>query len=206
MEQKIILEQLPIPEQYKGREIIAEQHRACEGREQYKQALRVAIGRLKDVNNWHKITGMKFAEFNLMDASGEHIMHVEPQVGMHFRVNISGPATSSGEGYDWVKIVQVEDFKEGDYEGSYITVQPSDNPTASDNHTAHFYDAASSSTFMVVGKYPELSALVIDRNVSVNKNNESLGDEVRNALFGGAGMVAFSKMQWQMLSDGLVAE
>src|SRR3954454_23202596 len=68
----------------------------------------IARKRLQYVHNWGKITGKLSADFQLTDDKGNEADRFA-QLGDHFRIDITGPGSSAGEGYDWAR---VEDIKE----------------------------------------------------------------------------------------------
>ena len=201
-----LLEILALPAQYTGKEIIVESRVETADTATQRKLLETAIMKLKDVNNWHRIMEQPFATFQLTDSNGADLTSGTPEPGMHFKIDIAGPGSSAGQGFDWVKIVRATDFEHEDYTGSFITVQPSDNPTSSDNHTAHFYEASSSSTFLVFSDKSGVCSMVVDRNIAVNTDNGSVADSLRNTIFGGVGKAAFSKIQWKLLADALLGK
>lgn len=201
-----LLKILALPAQYKGKEIIVESRVDTTDTAMQQQLLQTAILKLKDVNKWHRIMGQPFATFQLTDSNGTELKGDSPQSGMHFRIDIAGPGSSAGQGFDWVRVVRTLDFEQNNYNGTFITVQPSDNPTSSDNHTAHFYEASSSSTFLVYSDSTGVCAMVIDRNIAVNTDNGSIADSLRNTIFGGVGKAAFSKIQWKLLADAFLGK
>lgn len=48
--------------------------------------------------------------------------------------------------------------------------------------------------------------MVYDKNVKVNKQAETSLDQIRNAVVGTAGILLFSKIQWKMLTKGLLGK
>jgi hypothetical protein len=201
-----LLNIIDLPTQYKGKEIIAESEQTCASEAAADTLFRKALRKLKDVNNWHKFVTKPFAVFRLTSADGTALSAPSPEPGMRFKIDISGPGSDAGDGYDWAEVKSVEDFHHQHYEGCCITVCPTDNPLSSKHNTAHFYDETSSSTFIVAKCKTKNSvcALVVDRNIEVNHDNDSVVDSVRNNIVGVMGKIAFSKMQWELLANALL--
>ncbi len=60
-----------------------------------------------DVNNWENISkGIIKAAFKLCDSYGNEVERL-PQEGDYFKIDIPGPGSVDGEGYDWVKIENI---------------------------------------------------------------------------------------------------
>jgi len=64
------------------------------------------------------------------------------------RIDIAGPVSKAGNGYDWVRIEQITELS-GGTGAVAIRLRPAANPCASSDHIAHFYVAAATSTFIV---------------------------------------------------------
>ncbi len=66
----------------------------------------LACERLKNINNWNKYCAVAMADTLLTDKNGVPARG-EPQVGDYIRIDIPGPGTESGDGYDWVQIEEI---------------------------------------------------------------------------------------------------
>lgn len=62
-----------------------------------------AKNRLMDVNRWQDFTSLLLANFQLTDLFGKPLAG-PMQEGNLFKINIPGPGTSSGQGFDWVYV------------------------------------------------------------------------------------------------------
>ena len=194
-----------VPEQYAGKAIDAESSIELNDIEEAKTFFSLVKKRLQDVNNWHELAGNLSATFQLVNKTGEKI-HRSIQEGDYFKIDIPGPGTESGEGYDWVRIEKIEDFSTPDIESFALRVRPASNPQNHNNKEAvsHFYSPESTSSFTVTREKNRITAAIYDRNTKTNKETESLTDKVRDAVIGTAGRLGFSKIQWKALADGLV--
>jgi hypothetical protein len=159
--------------------------------------------RLQNVNRWKDYAGNISATFQLVDQLGAEVNRTV-QKGDYFKIDIPGPGTESGEGYDWVQVEEVENTETPDGERFGLRVRPTDNPQNSKKDVAHFYSEESTSSFLVERKGNKITASVHDRNTKPNPDAEGAIDKIRDAVVGTAGVAAFSKVQWKNLTDGLL--
>lgn len=143
------------------------------------------------------------AEFQLVDKSGAEVQRTV-QKGDYFKIDIPGPGTVSGDGYDWVQVEEVENTTTPEGERFGFRVRPTDNPKNDKPDVAHFYSEESTSSFLVERKGNKIIASVHDRNTKPNPDAGDTIDKIRDAVVGAAGVAAFSKVQWKNLTDGLL--
>lgn len=160
--------------------------------------------RLQNVNQWKDIAGTLSATFRLVDEKGAEVQR-KAQKGDYLKIDIPGPGTNSGEGYDWVRIEEVESTFLPDGERFAFRVRPTDNPQNRKEDVAHFYSKESTSSFVVERHNHKVTASVHDRNTKPNTDAEETSDRIRDAVVGAAGVASFSKIQWKKLTDGLVS-
>lgn len=163
----------------------------------------VAKQRLLDVNNWHSIAGGASAKFQLVDADGNEVQRLA-QKGDYFRIDIPGPGTKAGDGYDWVKVEELTETDNEHEQSIGLRVRPTSNPFNKSDETAHFYSDKATSNFIVTRENNVINALVVDRNVEPNKDASSVTDKLRDAAVGVGAVSIFSRIQWQHLANGLV--
>jgi len=98
--------------------------------EESRERFRRARARLLDVNHWHDFAGPLSASFTLTDGTGRELNH-PAQEGDHIRINLPGPGSKTGDGYDWVAIEQIEDKTTSSGKTAYVAirVRPSVNPS-----------------------------------------------------------------------------
>ncbi|HEY9176726.1 MAG TPA: hypothetical protein VIN07_03505 [Flavipsychrobacter sp.] len=190
-----------IPPQEEGTEIKAEESRDFDNTDAAKAAYENAKQRLLRVNGWHDL-GLR-AEFQLVNVRGEEVDGPASK-GLYFRIDIPGPGTIAGDGYDWVCVVQIAEYNSPDIQSIALQVKPAPNPTEPEPETTHFYSDKSTSTFTVTREGNKLTAAVYDRNIEPNTESERIPDKLRNAVIGTAGMTIFSKLEWEDLAYGLV--
>jgi hypothetical protein len=162
-----------------------------------------AKARLLSVNNWHFISGITSGRFQLMNASGEKL---ERNVELHdyIRIDIPGPGSTEGDGYDWVLVEAMKEVNEGAFQSIGFRVRPTKNPLGSSNEIAHFYTSDATSTFMVTLEENKVTATIIDRNLKPNDESQKMIDRIRHTTVGAGAIGLFSKLQWKNLADALV--
>jgi hypothetical protein len=160
--------------------------------------------RLLDVNRWHEFSGEELALFMLTDTTGTQVPG-PAQEGHYIKIDIPGPGTKKGDGFDWVIIEEVKEERSGSAESLALRVRPTDDPTSEGHDTTHFYSNESTSTFIITQDQLTVSAGVYDRNLEANGESDNLFDKVRNAIVGFVGKKAFSALQWKVFTEGLLA-
>lgn len=193
-----------VPDQQTGKAIDAESSVKLNNLEEAKAFFNVVKFRLQDVNNWHKFAGNISAVFKLVNKDGVEVQR-NAQKGDYFKIDIPGPGSVSGDGYDWVQIEEVESTSTPDVESFAFRVRPAQNPQKNNGDIAHFYSPESTSSFTVTREKNKVTAAIYDRNTRQNKEADSITGKVRDAVVGTAGTIAFSKIQWQILIDGLLS-
>lgn len=192
-----------IPEQNTGKAIDAESHLALGDDVEAKDFFEQAKKRLQHVNQWEDYAGNLSASFQLIDGNGNEVQRAA-QRGDYFKIDIPGPGSESGKGYDWVQIEDVVNKTTDEGEIFGFRVRPTDNPKSEKEDVAHFYSEDSTSSFLVERRGNVVTASVHDRNTKPNTDADSTIDKIRDAVVGAVGVMTFSKIQWQNLTDGLV--
>jgi hypothetical protein len=193
------------PKQTTGKAIEAKSIRELATPEEAQAFFRVMKERLKQIKQWHALSGPLSATFELVDRAGQPVNR-EPATGDYFKIDIPGPGSKGGEGFDWALVEAVKSETTDDGESYGIRVRPADNPTVASQDTAHFYSPESTSTFVVHRAGKIVEAAVYDRNIKPNTDTSKGVDQVRDAVIGTVGLLGFSKIQWQRLTDGLIGE
>lgn len=192
-----------VPGQYTGKAIDAESSIELGTVEEARTFYHTVKNRLLDVNHWHELAGKLLAVFQLTDATGQPVER-PVQKGDYFRIDVPGPGSKSGEGYDWVQVESLEEVNTGTVECIGIRVRPAPNPQTNTEAVAHFYDAASTSNFTVTHEGKTITAAIYDRNTKPNEDAENVTDRIRNSAVGAGAMTIFSKVQWKSLAEGLL--
>lgn len=166
-------------------------------------AYRLAVDRLFAVNGWHELNNSFKTQFWLCDSEGAPVDR-KPVAGDYVRIDLTGPGSPSGDGYDWVRIEQIE-AGDGDDPYAAMTVTPSANPLSQDPAIAHFFAAGATNTFVVRRLGNCVTAEVHGRNEVPNTEGVPLLDRVRNESVALLGSVGLSKIQWKDWTRGVVS-
>jgi hypothetical protein len=196
---------LPLPDQQEGAEKNIESTIETASDKEAAALFQYARTRLLDVNKWQQWAGKLSAKFELMDSKGNPV-ESPVKVGHYFKIDIPGPGSSAGEGYDWVKVEEItEDAnKAEDTEYILIRVRPSDNPSTSEENVAHFFSEKSTSNFVVKRDKKIVTTAVYGRNEVPNTATGNSLDKVRNAVIGISAVAGVSNAQWKSLVEGLL--
>jgi len=192
-----------IPANYTGKEIEAEAATELKDDSEAKNFYAIAKERLLNVNQWHQLAGIISATFQLVDQNGKEV--ARPAVkGDFIKIDIPGPGSKEGHGYDWVYIEELKEIGDENIQSIGFRVRPTAHPFSDGKNIAHFYDDSSTSNLIVTRENTKVSATVIDRNVKPNDDTESFVDKVRHFAVGIGAIASFSKIQWKNLAEGLM--
>lgn len=186
-----------------GITIKAETIAEAEDRSEAEAIFQAAKERLLSVNQWHRLAGKALAHFQLTDQHGQAIDGPVYET-CHFKIDIPGPGTEEGQGFDWVRVERIIEHSQSNTQGIAIQVIPSPNPLKESKVTAHFYSSESTSIFAVMIQGDKVIASVYDINLKPNRDSGGAVDQIRNTIIGAAGILGLSKLQWQRLTDGLL--
>ena len=192
-----------IPQQEAGVESNTEAEVIFSNEQEARLFFEVACERLVNVNAWHDYAGTGTAEFSLCDGAGNEVQRTA-QKGDHFKIDIPGPGSMTGEGYDWVQIEAIEKVESPEEESLVIRVRPATNPHNERTDTAHFFTEEATSNFVIRRQGLKVKAEVHGRNEKPNVKAEAVVDKARNAAVATGAITAFSKYQWKSLVNGLV--
>ncbi|MGI8598167.1 MAG: hypothetical protein ACR2KB_02830, partial [Chitinophagaceae bacterium] len=194
-----------IPEQEEGAQSNTEaskEFKDVEGAQEFYQLVR---SRLLNVNHWHDVAGTATADFQLTDAGGNEVNRSVKKED-YFRINIPGPGSETGGGFDWVRVEDIEEVKNENEEGITIVVRPALNPTNKNPDVAHFFTDEAQSCFMAARKGTKVIAGVFGRNEKPNTKTKKVIDKVRNEAVATGAITGFAKLQWKSLVNGLVED
>lgn len=194
----------PVPPQEAGGKTDIEAHLEAADRAEAHKIFAEAKKRLLDVNHWSSISRGISASFVLTDCRGT-VKKCSPQVGDYLRIDIPGPGTAAGDGFDWVRIEMIEEEPDclGPKEFVVMRVRPASQPEKKKS-TAHFFEPDATSSFMVKREGRRITAEVHGRNEKSNPQGESLADSIRNALVSIGAQAGLSKIQWEKLVKGIL--
>ena len=168
---------------------------------------RESVDKLLDVNNWENISkGIIKAAFKLCDSYGNEVERL-PQEGDYFKIDIPGPGSVDGEGYDWVKIENIFSGADTitDTDLIRINVRPASCPLNSKEKIAHFFSDSSTSTFLIKREKTVVTAEIHGRNEKPNDQSEDMIDALRNKVVATVAILSFSDIQWKQLAIGFLS-
>lgn len=194
-----------VPQHHEGKIIDTEASKTFDTTEEASKFFEAVKEKLVHVNRWHEVAGALSATFQLVDSGGSEVDRAVQQ-GDYFKIDIPGPGTRSGEGYDWVTVEEVKEVNEGAVQSLGIRVRPTGNPHNTETDVAHFYSPSSTSNFIVTREGQTVTVSVYDRNTKPNDRTGNAVDTIRDKIVGATAVSFFSKIQWKKLVDGLLAE
>ncbi len=194
-----------IPANFTGKAIEAEASTELKDVDEAKNFYSIAKERLLDVNNWHHVAGIISATFQLTDKNGKEVNR-GAEKGDYIKVDIPGPGSKEGHGYDWVYIEELKEVADENIQSIGFRVRPTAHTFSDGKNIAHFYDDSATSNFIVTREHTKVSAAILDRNVKPNDDTESVTDKIRHFAVGVGAIAAFSKVQWKNLAEGLVKQ
>ena len=196
-----------IPEQQHGSQTNTEHSVTANNREEALDLFKRAYKRLLNINIWHKLCGAASADFELKGAHGE-IEHRLAEVNDHFKIDIPGPGTAAGDGFDWVRVESIEDKTnpDGEEEIFGMRVRSCSNPNNKEDGTAHFFTSDATSTFIIRRNANTVTVFIYGRNETPNTTAEKIADKFRNAAVGAGAIAGAAKIQWVLLAKGLLAD
>lgn len=164
-----------------------------------------AKNRLLNVNNWGTLCGKASATFQLTDEQGTQIEGV-PKVGSYFKIDVPGPGTLAGKGFDWVHVEAVtEKTNDSEMEYTLMRVRPASDPTTGNESTAHFFSEKATSNFLVLRENLKITVAVLGRNEVPNtKEDDSILDKIRNFFVGTGAQLGMADPQWKSLVKGIL--
>lgn len=161
--------------------------------------------RLYNINEWKGYFTVPAPDFLLADNNGSIIKNL-PEVGDYIRIDLHGPGTSTGNGYDWVRIDFIKETITNLYNRNLqMKVKPSQNPVTGTNETAHFYTGNSFSEFCVGQEGQILYGWVRAGGEQLNlKEASGLLNKLRNLAVGITAKAGMSEIQWEQFIRGIL--
>lgn len=191
-----------VPQQVEGKKLDIVETREFTDKEAAYAAFERAREKLLALNSWHELAGNVSAVFTLKDKFGRPVARM-PEVGDYVMIDIPGPSSAYGHGYDWVTIVKLEDRAADDY--VMLSLKPSPPPDEKDSNTvAHFFSSHSSTSLIVALTANKLQVSYYGRNETINTDNKAIVDDIRNLFVGFGAKLGLSHPQWKKLVLGIL--
>lgn len=195
-----------VPEQHSGVEKNFQRRHQSESLEDAEDLFVEAKERLLDVNSWHRLAGKGKARFQLVDGHC-HPLKRHAHRGDFIRIELPGPASPVGGGYDWVHIEAVvyETDPDSDHECMAIRVRPSQAPEHHHSKGAdHFFGNEATSTFVIERDHSLVTAGIYGRNEKPNTSESSLLGWLRHGFVALTAFVGGASVQWDALVKGFI--
>jgi len=193
-----------VPGQYTGSQSETIEYRVADDEESARNLFISAKQKLTDINQWHRFCGFLSPAFQLTDSSGLSISRL-PIESDYIRINIPGPGTRVGRGFDWVYIERLRHIiLDSKQELFFMQVRPAAYPQSGEKDIAHFFKNSATSSFMIVRELLQVTAAVYGRNEVPNTETANSIDNIRNQVVGSSGAIGLSVMQWKSLVSAIL--
>jgi hypothetical protein len=192
-----------LPNQEKGSMIDVVEQAVFPLEDEARAFYQVGKERLLNVNHWGEASYIKLSTFELTDPFGEPA-HRSAQEGDYIKIDIPGPGTSAGSGFDWVKIESIKEDSGDQTQLISMTVRPAPSPVDESGHVAHFLEDSATSTFMIRRAGNIVYAEEHGRNEVPNTETDQTVDNIRNTLVGWSAKLGMSYPQWKSLVKGFM--
>lgn len=193
-----------VPENFKGKSLDIEHYITADTRAEAIAIFKTACTRVLNPPDWHLLAGELSATFTVYNS--KNLQEAQPAaVDDYLGISVPGPGLSEGDGLDWVRVELLQTNKEPDCDESLaMQVRPSKNPLKTHSSIAHFFDEASTSTFIIrrIGK--KIVASYHGRNEVANTEEVSLLDKLRNKVVATGAKAGLSNLQWEALIKGFL--
>lgn len=195
---------LQVPIQTSGAKMDAVEQVRCASVSAAEEFYQIVKNRLTDVNAWSAMAGLPLSSFKLFDHTGRAV-HRQAIKGDFIRIDIPGPGTKTGQGYDWVRVEELIEEIDANDRVISMRVRQTAHPLGEDDAIAHFLNSCATSTFQVKLLGNSVFAEEHGRNERSNLDTTHVLDNIRNAIIGAATKIGFSYPQWKSLVSGLLA-
>ena len=160
--------------------------------------------RLQAVNKWHTFSEKIRAEFFLVNPN-TFLETTSFSTGNLVKIDIPGPPSPSGKGYDWTEITEIqEDENDDNYQFYAFTLRPCANPETKSDTISHFYNAEATNTFVIrrLGNCIYIEAH--GRNQTENTSDVPLLDQVRNKAIAVGSKLGLGSLNWLGFTSALL--
>ena len=193
-----------VPENETGKGLDLEESVTENSTEEAVTTFKRACKRLLNPPVWHELAGTASASFKILTENNAD-PHRLACVDDYLAIDIPGPGTSAGEGYDWVQVENIsENVEPGADESMAVTLKASANPNKPGEGTAHFFKEGATSTFIIKRNGNTIKASYHGRNETPNIQEKGLGDKIRNTIVAAGALAGISELQWRALIKGFL--
>ncbi len=195
-----------IPQNLKGNSHDVVSMKCVDTLESADSYFKTVVERLISVKDWCSYSDKVKTKFVIINSDTAQETN-EFDTGNMIRIEIPGPGTASGKGYDWTKIIDITTNKD-DAELPFfaMTLKPCSPPNANNEVIAHFYKEKSSNTFVIRRIGDCIYAEVHGRNETINISDVPLLDSIRNIGINMGTKIGLGGLNWLALTEGLLVE
>jgi hypothetical protein len=194
-----------VPPQYKGAASNTSYSVRAKSLEKAGHIFEKAKQNLINVNDWQKIAGAATAGFQVVSKEGIE-KNGPPSEGDYLRITLPVvPGSTTGKGYDWVQVEQIEESDVPLQRSIAMRVRPAVPPFYDKDEVAHFFTSDATSTFCVQQLGRRIKASVYGRNEKPNTEVHNLFNKIRNMVIAVGAMIGFNKPQWKSLVKGILS-
>jgi hypothetical protein len=195
-----------VPPEIKGKNVDLEESVTLDTTEEASLAFKRAYNRLLNPAIWHTLAGPSSAEFILTNDHAEE-QHRLAKKGDHFKIDIPGPASAKGDGYDWVTVETIEqiDNPGKDEESCGMKLRASGKPGEEGESAAHFFKEDATSSFVIHRKGNKVTASYHGRNEVPNTDTGKTIDNIRNSMVAIGALAGLSELQWSSIIKGFLS-
>lgn len=196
-----------IPEHYEGKQNDLAHTKTHADSTEAHNCFTKACERMRRPGLWHELCGILSADFRPVGKNGLQT-HMPVKEGDYLQIDIPGPGTRAGNGYDWVQVEQMhsQPLEAGDDELCGMRLRPCADPKKASDDVAHFFKGDATSTFIIRRRGKEVTASYHGRNELPNVATNNKTDNVRNAVITSGAMAGLSELQWHTLIKAFVED
>ncbi len=163
-----------------------------------------ACARMLNPPVWEQLTPGKNVSFKLATSTQDDVPRLA-RAGDYFKIDLPGPGSLSGQGYDWVKVETIEENTAPDADDSLaMRLRACSNPHSAADGIAHFFNEDATSTFIARRKGNQVSFSYHGRNEVSNSSEVPVVDKVRNTVVAIGAKAGLSALFWTGLVKAML--
>lgn len=163
-----------------------------------------ACARMLNPPVWEQLTAGKNVSFKLATENEDEVQRLAKE-GDYFKIDLPGPGSASGQGYDWVKVETIEENTSPEADDSLaMRLRACSNPHTEEEGIAHFFQEDATSTFIVRRKDKKVSFSYHGRNEVSNTAEVPVLDKMRNAVVALGAEAGLSDVFWSALVKAML--
>lgn len=195
-----------VPSEFRGKQTELNSSLSLETNEIAAERFKYISSILLSPNHWQDLCGKLSPKFTLVDSSGNQLERLAA-VGDYIQINLPGPSSSNGDGFDWVKVDAIE-WGSGDSSNQSvgIRIRPCSNPLNDEEEVAHFFEPSATGTYILHQENNTITAYYYGKNEVTNKSTDKMLDNIRNTLVASVGILGVSEIQWKIFITKLLEQ